>query len=79
MKYCAHDDRTKDDSFLNYDASGKVVFLTKQSFEYEGQMQVEFLMTHPVYPASAGCDLALRLFPQLWRPDREHSSWSLRG
>ena len=38
---------------------GKVVsfFLeTKQSFECEGQTQVEMLMTHPVYPAAVGCD-----------------------
>lgn len=50
---------------LSYDASSKVVFLTRQSFEYKGQTQVEILMTHPVYPARVGCDPAPRLFPQL--------------
>lgn len=37
-------------------------------------MQVQFLMTHPVYPASVGCDLP----PQTVSPAVEHSSWSSR-
>lgn len=78
MKYCTHDDRTKDSPFLYHDACGKVVSFfvseTKQSFEHEGQTQVEFLMTHPVYPAAVGCDL----FSQLWRTDQEYALWSSR-
>ncbi len=33
-------------------------------------------MIHPVYPAAVGCDLALKLFSQLWRPDKESVLWS---
>lgn len=57
MKY-TRGDCTKDVPFLNHRASGKVVFSIKQPFEYVGQTQVEFLVVHPVYPASVGCDLA---------------------
>lgn len=36
-------------------------------------------MTHPVYPAAVGCDLAPRLFSQLWRSEQEYMHFGHQG
>ena len=87
MKYRSHDDRRKDSPFFLYhNARGKVVPFsfffpqTKQSFEYEGQTQVEFLMTHPVYPAAVAVVIWLSqtVFPAVEATPGICTLWSSR-
>ena len=53
---------------------------TKQSFEYEGQTQVEFLMTHPVYPAAVAVVIWLSqtVFPAVEATPGICTLWSSR-